>query len=233
MHSFCQCSWTCPASTNMQFGAPSIGENLDHEDHTGYALDHTSDYGKPGPHRGAHSAAGETRTLSCLPNFELAPESDPRASLTSVRRHLPGTCLIFPFSCPVICPLTWFERSFTGIFANLGLVSVFATRSFQKPQPGAAAKMTLSGDFSQVSFDLPPGAWPEVGLVPTGPLEMTVFELPNSQRRHVVNAGALPLSLFGQQQVAGKAVYFGPEGIKVRKNNPVALSFPNDTLFPL
>ena len=85
----------------MQFGAPSIGENLDHEDHTGYALDHTSDYGKPGPHRGAHSAAGETRTLSC----------------------------------------------------------------------------------------------------------------------------ALPLSLFGQQQVAGKAVYFGPEGIKVRKNNPVALSF--------
>ena len=95
MHSFCQCSWTCPASTNMQFGAPSIGENLDHEDHTGYALDHTSDYGKPGPHRGAHSAAGETRTLSCLPNFELAPESDPRASLTSVRRHLPGTRVLY------------------------------------------------------------------------------------------------------------------------------------------
>ena len=75
----------------MQVGAPTIGEKIFHEDHTGYALDHTWGYGKPGPHSGAHSAIGETRTLSCLPNFELAELSDPRASLTSVRRLLPGT----------------------------------------------------------------------------------------------------------------------------------------------
>ena len=103
---------------------------------------------------------------------------------------------------------------FSGSLASLGSLPVFARQSFNQPTAGTAAKMSLSGEFSDVSVDLPAGAWPASD--PAGQLSIMVFELPSSfQRRHVVKAGTQPLSLFGQQEIAGKAVYFGPEGVKV------------------
>ena len=94
----------------------------------------------------------------------------------------------------------------------LGDVKVFAAKSFPPPDRTKDVSVSLDGEFAEVKLDLPAGAWPE-GLT-EGP-SMTVFEMPPSND-----------SATDKKKIAGKAINFGPEGIKFSK--PVTLSLPLD-----
>lgn len=97
----------------------------------------------------------------------------------------------------------------TGL-ETLGFVPVFARETFSVPNRFVSTKLQLKGEFSGVSIELPAGAWP--AHVTEGP-SLTVFELPISWRRT-------------GQDVAGKAVKFGPDGIEF--DVPITISVPVD-----
>jgi len=97
----------------------------------------------------------------------------------------------------------------TGL-ETLGFVPVFARETFPVPNRFVSTKLQLKGEFSGVSIELPAGAWP--AHVTEGP-SLTVFELPISWRRT-------------GQDVAGKAVKFGPDGIEF--DVPITISVPVD-----
>lgn len=102
-------------------------------------------------------------------------------------------------------------KTLTGLEA-LGTVKVLQTQSFPAPNRTEKAIYALSGEYSAVTLELPPGAWPE--NLQQGP-SIAVFELPASRRR----AGT----------VAGKAVSFGPDGTQF--SSPVTISCPVDSNF--
>jgi hypothetical protein len=89
----------------------------------------------------------------------------------------------------------------------LGKVQVLASMTFPAPRAGEAASFGLTGDFSDITLDLPAGAWPADLLV--GP-SIAIFEMPAGARR-----GAT---------VAGLGVNLGPDGI--RFPIPVTITAP-------
>ena len=96
----------------------------------------------------------------------------------------------------------------------LGNVHVLASMTFPAPRAGEAASFGLTGDFSDISLDLPAGAWPADLLV--GP-SIAIFEMPAGARR-----GAT---------VAGLGVNLGPDGI--RFPIPVTIAAPVHANFDL
>jgi hypothetical protein len=94
-----------------------------------------------------------------------------------------------------------------GELEALGKVQVLASMTFPAPRAGEAASFGLTGDFSDITLDLPAGAWPADLLV--GP-SIAIFEMPAGPRR-----GAT---------VAGLGVNLGPDGI--RFPIPVTITAP-------
>ena len=101
-----------------------------------------------------------------------------------------------------------------GGLEALGNVHVLASMTFPAPRAGEAASFGLTGDFSDISLDLPAGAWPADLLV--GP-SIAIFEMPAGARR-----GAT---------VAGLGVNLGPDGI--RFPIPVTITAPVHANFDL
>jgi len=96
---------------------------------------------------------------------------------------------------------------------SLGNVRIFAEKTFPMPDSTKDVSYALDGDFSSVKLELPAGAWPE-GLA-EGP-SMTVFQMPPRNASAGIDV----------KKVAGKAINFGPSGIKFTK--PVTLYLPLD-----
>ena len=92
---------------------------------------------------------------------------------------------------------------------TLGSVKVIASMSFPPPPAGEATSYALAGAYSDISLDLPAGAWPSDLTV--GP-SIAIFEMPASDRRG---------------QVAGLGVNLGPDGTHFAV--PVTISAPVDS----
>ena len=73
-----------------------------------------------------------------------------------------------------------------GGLEALGKVQVLASMTFPAPRAGEAASFGLTGDFSDITLDLPAGAWPADLLV--GP-SIAIFEMPAGARRGATVAG--------------------------------------------
>jgi hypothetical protein len=96
----------------------------------------------------------------------------------------------------------------------LGAVTIFQTASFPVPDPTKTTTYSLNGEYAAVSLTIPAGAWPEGAPGPT----LTVFDETSLRRRRAGGAAGAVL--------AGRAVNFGPEGIKFKK--PVSIALPYD-----
>lgn len=96
----------------------------------------------------------------------------------------------------------------------LGAVTIFQTASFPVPDPTKITTYTLNGEYAAVSLTIPAGAWPAGAPGPT----LTVFDEASLRRRRAGGAEGAVL--------AGRAVSFGPEGVKF--NKPVSISLPFD-----
>ena len=92
---------------------------------------------------------------------------------------------------------------------TLGSVKVIASMSFPPPPAGEATSYALAGAYSDISLDLPAGAWPSDLTV--GP-SIAIFEMPASDRRG---------------QLAGLGVNLGPDGTHFAV--PVTISAPVDS----
>jgi hypothetical protein len=137
------------------------------------------------PKIGQSILVGESMSVECAQGYQLAQEQVP---------DLPGFVL-------------------EGLEA-LGDVKVLAFKSFPPPPPGEAVSYGLTGAFSDITLDLPAGAWPADLMV--GP-SLAIFEMPAAARR----AGAL----------AGLGLNLGPDGTSL--GLPATITTPVDSSLDL
>lgn len=98
-------------------------------------------------------------------------------------------------------------------------MTVYSSSSFARPSTTVSTSVSLAGNFSRLSFTIPPGAWPPA--LTTG-LSVSVFDLPYS----VAGAPGELLTGAGGQvfTVMGPAVDLGPEGFTF--SPPIVISCP-------
>jgi hypothetical protein len=120
---------------------------------------------------------GQKMTVECQSGYQLAPKT----SVNTGRRSLLGD----------------YRQGITPTqnFTSVGIVKVLAFMSFPPPPPGQAVSYGMVGAFSDITLDLPAGAWPADLLV--GP-SMAIFEMPAGARR--------------ASAVAGPGLSLGPDG---------------------
>jgi len=148
---------------------------------------------KSAPKDGDTVYIGQRMTVECEAGYQLAPRKGAEArrrSLLSFTNHS--------------------VRSDSLRTAALGNVKVLAFMSFPPPPPGEAVSYGLTGAFSDITLDLPAGAWPADLLL--GP-SMAIFEMPPAARR----AGAL----------AGLGLNLGPDGTSLAL--PATITTPVDS----